>query len=153
MGFGFIRCPDIEDDIFLHKRELPTGEIPAPGWVLNFTVEYDSRRRPQSRRVSGLQAKRFVGSVKSVGDEFGFITCPEASRLYHQDVYVLRSQLTEAALSLRPVSFSAVALNVKGQPQAKDIECDEDEGDPADADTTAHDEAGASLDGTKICRW
>lgn len=154
-GFGFIRCPDIEDDVFLHKRELPAGETPEAGWVLDFTVEYDSRKRPQSRRVSGMQAKRFVGSVKSVGDEFGFITCPEATRLYHQDVYVLRSQLTEAALSLRTVSFS-VALNSKGQPQAKDIECDDDEGDH-DYDATAVDEAGASDSTTKgsgkVCRW
>eukprot|EP00927_Polykrikos_kofoidii_P061525 TRINITY_DN56363_c0_g1_i1.p1 TRINITY_DN56363_c0_g1~~TRINITY_DN56363_c0_g1_i1.p1 ORF type:complete len:569 (-),score=97.58 TRINITY_DN56363_c0_g1_i1:152-1858(-) len=78
--------------------------------------------------------RRFRGTLKSVGEEYGFIECSEARRLFSgRDVYVATSQLTgivgaagDDAWRYRDVTFQ-LTLNSRGQPQARNITWFEEE--------------------------
>jgi len=134
-GYGFIASADAEGDVFVHRRDLPPEEAshteregqqgPArPGRSLVFELVYTGRdEKPQARSVKWTADKRFSGYVKSLGDEYGFISCELAQRVWGRDVYVARSQLpTDEHTKL----LFSIVVNGKGQPQATEIECEEE---------------------------
>eukprot|EP00927_Polykrikos_kofoidii_P034648 TRINITY_DN29356_c0_g1_i1.p1 TRINITY_DN29356_c0_g1~~TRINITY_DN29356_c0_g1_i1.p1 ORF type:complete len:847 (+),score=142.45 TRINITY_DN29356_c0_g1_i1:92-2632(+) len=68
--------------------------------------------------------QRFNGSIKSVGNEYGFISCQEAKEKYARDVHFSRDDVSAEKWppkSKQAVSFSIV-INERGRPQAREIE-------------------------------
>lgn len=142
-GYGFIASTCVEGDIFIHRSELPDGE-PQVGRALEFDLMYQEQK-PQARNVVWAAEKRFIGYVKSLGDEYGFITCDESHRMYGRDVYVTRSQLPTLDQK-KKLSF-AILVNSKGQPQAADVLCEEESvsQEPESVDS--------EVQGSRIQRW
>lgn len=153
--YGFIRCDSFQQDVFLRFSELPDDRHLEPGRTVLFQVIYDARGRPQAQNVVWSQLPnlgaegsvgRFRGKLKSVGDDYGFIDCPEAFRLYHRDVYFTRAQLPAGSWQLaQDVTFDVI-LNAREQPQAKHMAWAAE----SDSDTEANDPGSLPRSGK---RW
>jgi len=132
-NYGFVRCHGIVQDVFLRGCDIPSDRQSEPGRQLSCVIVKDSRGRPQARQVRweepaqstsmvgcvGIvesESHRFQGRIKSMGSDYGFIDCPEASRMYGRDVYFYMVQLPPGSLVGQLVSFDLLL-----QPQAKRI--------------------------------
>eukprot|EP00747_Dinoflagellata_sp_TGD_P084544 gnl/TRDRNA2_/TRDRNA2_162555_c0_seq1.p1 gnl/TRDRNA2_/TRDRNA2_162555_c0~~gnl/TRDRNA2_/TRDRNA2_162555_c0_seq1.p1 ORF type:complete len:328 (-),score=50.20 gnl/TRDRNA2_/TRDRNA2_162555_c0_seq1:119-1102(-) len=142
-GYGFISCEAFEaSDVFLHRRDLPSDlseEQMSPGQCVKFSVVCDSRGRPQARNVSWLAAsseeppvqpgrRRYVGTLKRAGVDYGFIDCAEADREYGRDVFIARSELQHAGELFPcplPIVRFDIVVNSMGQPQARNVSWEE----------------------------
>lgn len=120
-GYGFITSGQCDGDVFVRGADLP--DDCEAGQPLHFELFFNSRGQQQARHVARRELQRFVGVLKSLGEEYGFISCPEAHALAGRDVYVARGQLPLEVLEdpAEAISFE-VAFNAKGQPQARDVE-------------------------------
>jgi cold shock CspA family protein len=131
-GYGFISSLQVAGtDIFLNSSQLPGGVCREPGQRLRCKLGYDTKGRPQARDVEWLEANdahisseaaeiRLIGTLKSMGDTYGFIECDDTKRQFNRDVYVNRSQLYSGWQLQQPISF-VITTNAQGQPQAKNV--------------------------------
>eukprot|EP00929_Paragymnodinium_shiwhaense_P013754 TRINITY_DN121601_c0_g1_i1.p1 TRINITY_DN121601_c0_g1~~TRINITY_DN121601_c0_g1_i1.p1 ORF type:complete len:419 (-),score=97.56 TRINITY_DN121601_c0_g1_i1:507-1763(-) len=135
-GYGFFKSASVEHDIFVRRCDLPAlGQI-VEGRRASFRLTFNDKDRPQAQFARWLEdappvaetseptqdsQRRYLGRLKSVGDDYGFIACEEFAR----DVYVPRtlasSDVEGVWAAKTPVWFS-VAFNGRGQPQARDVE-------------------------------
>uniref|UniRef100_A0A7S4Q0I4 CSD domain-containing protein n=1 Tax=Alexandrium monilatum TaxID=311494 RepID=A0A7S4Q0I4_9DINO len=121
-GYGFIHCEHVQQDIFLCAAERPEDGRLDTGRLVEFTLVYDSLRRPKARNTIWLPpvaAGRFCGRIKSVGSEYGFIACKRTFNLYHRDVYFATAQLPAGDWEPSQLVSFDVSINSRGQPQAK----------------------------------
>lgn len=169
-GYGFLWCAKIKCDVFLGRSELPAEGSVEPGRKLRFALTYDSKGRPQAKCVSWLPSsprsapqptptgqRRYLGYLKSVGGDYGFLACEEVRSEYGRDVYVARSQLP-ANWKLQMQAAFHLALSSRGQPQARDIQWDpRAAGDSeAESECDAQDcgpEQAASVAAKPASRW
>lgn len=148
-GYGFIASVSVEGDIFVHRSELPEGE-PQAGRALEFELIY-REQKAQAKNVVWATGKRFVGCVKSLGEDYGFIACEEAHKMFGRDVYFIRSQFPVHHDGLKKLSF-ALLVN-KGHPQASEIVCEDT--DDSEPDVAPLDAASAEAEALpkRIVRW
>mmetsp|Transcript_9028 Transcript_9028/g.19593 ORF Transcript_9028/g.19593 Transcript_9028/m.19593 type:complete len:222 (-) Transcript_9028:781-1446(-) len=129
-GFGFIVSPEFKRDIFVRHADIVGVDCVEVSLCAGRRVSFQLRKsqdKLQARAVQYLPApsQRFVGTLKTLGDKYGFVDCSETRTLYGLDVWVAPEHLpaeleTDA---LRTISFNVVH-NEKGQPQAKDVRCE-----------------------------
>lgn len=105
-------CPKV-------KLEKLSRRLPGVHWIAFHRWQEKARserERPPDR------GSRFSGYIKSFSKQrgFGFIYCPDCSRIYDNDVFLHQLQATGFQEG-QQVSFSVVC-NDKGQPQARDLE-------------------------------
>lgn len=160
-NYGFVRCSGIVQDVFLRGCDLPSDCQPDIGRQLSCIIVKDSQGRPQARDIrwevparapkvptcTGIvesEGHRFQGKIKSTGSEYGFIDCPEASRVYGRDVYFSMAQLPLGSEVGQLVSFDMLL-----QPQAKRIMWVAADSD-SDTDTPATVCSGGAVGGK---RW
>lgn len=155
-GYGFITSSCIEGDIFVLRSELVEGQC-EPGRPLQFELVYDDRGRPQAQAVTFDAETRFVGTLKSCGEAYGFIDCPDAYRIHGRDVYIARAHVPDEAHEPGVYISFTITLNAKGQPQAKDVTCEDDDDRSEVADESSNGVAGAVHPDTaqtkKVARW
>lgn len=143
-GFGFVECTETHKryctDVFIHKNEvLANWRI---GQYLKFSITCNSRGQPQARDVCWLplndpqpaclskQAEqipgtRHIGTLKSFGPNkgYGFIECDDVFAKFMRDVYLDKAQMPEGIdWHVGQVLEFELALNVKGQPQARNVD-------------------------------
>jgi len=167
-GYGFILCQDILKtygcDVFLNQAV--EGGI-VIGGVVSFVL-YWKNGRPQARDVileaaptakdeAAKQKERMEeldkvhhGRVKSFNSSrgFGFLACPDLSNKFGgRDIFISRAQVPGGVLQPgQEISFR-VALDFKGQPQARSIEFT---GDTLEVPTAAGPEASVPVGTMKI---
>mmetsp|Transcript_24394 Transcript_24394/g.44772 ORF Transcript_24394/g.44772 Transcript_24394/m.44772 type:complete len:321 (-) Transcript_24394:142-1104(-) len=122
-GWGFIKSQEIPQDVFIVKAELPKQVSIEVGRMLEFDLVI-AGERPQAKNAvwvtSDETQQRYVGALKSLGDDYGFIDCPETLSEYGRDVYVSRALVPESSRVGDALTFT-VFVNVKGQPQARQV--------------------------------
>eukprot|EP00931_Biecheleriopsis_adriatica_P121890 TRINITY_DN9694_c0_g1_i2.p1 TRINITY_DN9694_c0_g1~~TRINITY_DN9694_c0_g1_i2.p1 ORF type:complete len:1842 (+),score=466.01 TRINITY_DN9694_c0_g1_i2:81-5606(+) len=114
---GGAEASDEEDEEVLF-REAEGGQ--QTGGLTIDTRESDSEASEQDSSEPG----RFIGSLKSIGDTYGFIVCRQTKEQYGRDVYIAKQDIPEAAEVGQALSFRVV-LNDKGRPQARDVQEEE----------------------------
>jgi len=133
-GFGFIRCENLEQDVYFRSSIHPPGVVLEPGDLVEFEMRANSQDRPQARTVLCLEKgskqsaaridsdRRYFGLLKSAGGDYGFFTCEEASQEYSRDVYISRMYKPEGGWRLEQEATFQMSLNSQGMPQAKNVE-------------------------------
>mmetsp|Transcript_22282 Transcript_22282/g.50971 ORF Transcript_22282/g.50971 Transcript_22282/m.50971 type:complete len:329 (+) Transcript_22282:109-1095(+) len=122
-GWGFIKCQEIPQDVFIVKAELPKQVSIEVGRMLEFDLVI-AGEKPQAKSAVWVSSddsqQRYVGTLKSLGDDYGFIDCPETQNEYGRDVYISRGLVPESSKVGDAMAF-AVVVNAKGQPQARQV--------------------------------
>eukprot|EP00411_Alexandrium_monilatum_P087107 CAMPEP_0175720388 /NCGR_PEP_ID=MMETSP0097-20121207/45171_1 /TAXON_ID=311494 /ORGANISM="Alexandrium monilatum, Strain CCMP3105" /LENGTH=678 /DNA_ID=CAMNT_0017028035 /DNA_START=103 /DNA_END=2140 /DNA_ORIENTATION=- len=95
--------------------------LPGVTWIDFYSWQEQARCQRSAREREPAAARTFTGVIKSIFVDrgFGFIHCPESTRIYARDVFLHQAQA--AGLQEGQVVSFAVALNGKSQPQAREV--------------------------------
>lgn len=138
-GFGFIKCDEIntmyDRDVFFNRAIEGAAKV-VPGLKVTFNVELNEKGQPQARDIkpSGLlkpdraappKDQIFIGVIRTYNANigYGFINCQELRELYDHDVFLHKSQYERIPdLQIGEKVCFRVQMNMRGQPQAIDVE-------------------------------
>lgn len=118
--------------------KLPTARPAVPGTTIPLTAARPQQAltaggaqlpvAPAPARTSPVPARRFFGILKSFSPAqgYGFITSEDVHALHQRDTYLDKSQLPAKGGSwkLNQTIEFAIMLNMKGQPQARNVNWD-----------------------------
>mmetsp|Transcript_87443 Transcript_87443/g.245458 ORF Transcript_87443/g.245458 Transcript_87443/m.245458 type:complete len:320 (-) Transcript_87443:95-1054(-) len=131
-GYGFFQCDSLSKDVYVASSDFSGGEGPLPsdvGRLAEFDLTHDSMGRPQAKNASLAGGSTllsscplYVGSLKSMGEDYGFIECSEVFEQFGRDVYVPRRELNAIDWHLNQRLSFRLTLSAKDQPQAKAVE-------------------------------
>jgi len=123
-GYCFVACPAVKlkfhRDVYFDSEEIQRGEL-VEGKEISFIVHLNERNQPMGKVVppNGV----FTGFLKNYedGKGFGFLECPDARRLFENDVWVHHKSIEAAGISCGDEMQFFVQLNNKNQPQAVQV--------------------------------
>jgi len=119
---GFIVCDELEDDVFVMKKNLTECEKLFPGQTVTFELALDDRGRIQARNVeSQINNKVYTGRVISWKKEreYGFIECSA----FQVDIFALATELlkTDHLIRGEQVRFQVIR-NAEKRMQAIEVQ-------------------------------